>query len=192
MIKYRVFVLFAFLVTVFAVSEMRAQVLYGSLIGTVSDQSGAVVPTATVTISNAQTGQSRETATDSEGRFSLQNVQAGTYEMKVTSAGFRTLTRTNVAISINTVTRVPVLLEVGQVTEQVTVEGAAAALQTDKTDVHVEIGETQVRNLPLPRYRNYQSLINLVPGATLDWVKYSIESHDGSGISGTRYFPGPH
>ena len=183
MIKHRVFVLFAFLVTVFAVSEMRAQVLYGSLIGTVSDQSGAVVPTATVTISNAQTGQSRETATDSEGRFSLQNVQAGTYEMKVTSAGFRTLTRTNVAISINTVTRVPVLLEVGQVTEQVTVEGAAAALQTDKTDVHVEIGETQVRNLPLPRYRNYQSLINLVPGATPGRYQNSPGSTPGRSLT---------
>ena len=181
--NHKVYLLFAFLATVFAVPELRAQVLYGSLIGTVSDQSGAVVPKATVTISNAQTGQIRETTTDSEGRFSLQNVQPGTYEMKVSSAGFRTMARTNVAISINTVTRVPVELEVGQVADQVTVEGAAAALQTDKTDVHVELGETQVRNLPLPRYRNYQSLINLVPGATPGRYQNSPGSTPGRSLT---------
>ena len=181
--NHKVYLLFAFLATVFAVPELRAQVLYGSLIGTVSDQSGAVVPKATVTISNAQTGQTRETTTDSEGRFSLQNVQPGTYEMKVGSAGFRTMARTNVAISINTVTRVPVELEVGQVADQVTVEGAAAALQTDKTDVHVELGETQVRNLPLPRYRNYQSLINLVPGATPGRYQNSPGSTPGRSLT---------
>jgi hypothetical protein len=160
-----------------------AQVLYGSLVGSVSDQSGAVVPQAAISITNRATGQARETMSDSDGRFLIQNVQAGTYDLKVTAAGFRTVTRTNVAVSINTVTRVPVELELGQVTEQITVEAGLAALQTDKSDVHVELGETEVRNLPLPRYRNYQSLINLVPGATPGRYQNSPGSTPGRALT---------
>src|SRR6185436_2634964 len=65
-----------------------------------------------------------------------------------------------------TVTRENVTLEVGQMTEQVTVEASAVMLQTDKSDVRTEITGQTVQNLPLPSYRNYQSLVALVPGAT--------------------------
>ncbi len=156
----------AFLVTCFLPQPADAQVLYGSIVGTVQDQTGAVVPKATVTITNTATGQTRSTLTDDAGRYSLVNVLPGAYDLKITAVGFRPLTRSNVEVSINTVTRADLSLEVGQVTEQVTVEAAAVALQTDKSDVHVELGSGAVTNLPLPRYRNYQTLINLVPGAT--------------------------
>jgi hypothetical protein len=136
-----------------------------------------------VSITNAGTGQSRETSTDDEGRYSFQNVQAGNYELKVGATGFRTLSRTGITISINTVTRVPVELELGQVAEQVTVEATVVGLQTDKADVHVELGETQVKNLPLPRYRNYQSLINLVPGATPGRYQNSPGSTPGRSLT---------
>jgi hypothetical protein len=162
---------------------MDAQVLYGSLVGTVTDQSGGIVPAATLTLTNTATGQVREASTDAEGRYSFQNVQAGSYELKASAAGFRTVTRTNVSITINTVSRIPVELELGQVAEQVTVEGGAVLLQTDKADVHVELGETQVRNLPLPRYRNYQSLINLVPGATPGRYQNSPGSTPGRSLT---------
>ncbi len=143
-----------------------AQVLYGSMVGTIQDQSGAVVPKAGITITNKATGLTRETTADDAGRYSLLNILAGTYDLKVSAQGFRTTTRTDIEISINTVTRVDMRLEVGAVTEQVTVAATAAVLQTDKSDVRHEITATAITQLPLPAYRNYQSLIDLVPGAT--------------------------
>ena len=86
--------------------------------------------------------------------------------MRVTAPSFRTSLRTGIAVSINIVTRENVQLEIGQMTEQVTVTASAALLQADKSDIHTEITGQIVQNLPLPAYRNYQSLIALVPGAS--------------------------
>jgi hypothetical protein len=143
-----------------------AQVLYGSMVGTISDPTGAVVPKTTVTITNNDTGQSREAVTDEGGRYTFLNVIPGRYDLKVVAQGFRPVTRTSIDVSINTVTRQDISLEVGGVTEAVTVAAAAAQLQTEKADVHTELGTAAMVNLPLPNYRNYQSLINLVPGST--------------------------
>jgi outer membrane receptor protein involved in Fe transport len=149
-----------------SVGPAEAQVLYGSIVGSVLDQSDAVVPNATITIVSKETGLTRETTTDVGGRYSLVNVLPGTYDLRVSATGFRTLTREGVAVVINTVTRADLKLEVGAVTEQITVTAAAATLQTDKSDVRAEITSREVTNLPLANYRNFQSLFNLVPGAT--------------------------
>jgi len=162
---------------------MAAQIYYGSIVGTVEDQSGAVVPTATVTITNTATGQSRETTSDGEGRYALNNVLPGTYDLKVSAQGFKTLARGGTAVTINTVTRVDVKLEVGAVTEQLLVEGTAAMLQTDKADVHVELGAQAIGSLPLSNYRNYQSLINLVPGATPAVFQNAVMDTPGRALS---------
>src|SRR5215472_13166174 len=151
---------------VLLVPSVSAQVFYGSIVGAVTDPSGAAVPNAAVNITNANTGQARDTKTDSGGRYSLPDVQAGSYVVKITAPGFRPIERTGVAVTINTVTRVDAALEVGQVSEQVTVEASAVTLQTDKADVHTEITDQAIQSLPLSNYRNYQSLIDLVPGAT--------------------------
>jgi hypothetical protein len=143
-----------------------SQVLYGSIVGVVEDPTGAVVPKAKITITNPATGITREVEADEAGRYTVPNLPAGTYELRFSAPGFRTLTRTGVEVAINTVTRVDARLEVGQMTEQVTVSASAAVLQTDKSDVRAEITSQTVTNMPLPGYRNYQSLINLVPGAT--------------------------
>ncbi|HSB18053.1 MAG TPA: TonB-dependent receptor, partial [Bryobacteraceae bacterium] len=80
--------------------------------------------------------------------------------------GFKPVTQKGVAVVINTVASIDITLEVGAVTEAITVEASAALLQTTKTDVNVSLESRAIGNLPLPGYRNYQSLINLVPGAT--------------------------
>ena len=149
-----------------AVSPAHAQVLYGSVVGTVEDATGAVVQGATVVITNKSTGQVRQATTNEAGQYSIANVLAGTYELAVTAAGFRPFTETDVNATINNVTRIDVKLEVGGTTEQITVSASAALLQSDKSDVHVELNTREVTDLPLANYRNYQSLINLVPGAT--------------------------
>lgn len=142
------------------------QVLYGSLVGTVEDPSGASVPNATVIATNKETAQTYTTTSDAAGRYNISDVAPGTYDLKASASGFRTLVRNDVGVTINTVTRTDLKLEVGQVSEQVTVEAQTVALQTDKSDTHSTITTKEVQNLPLPGYRNYQSLINLVPGAT--------------------------
>jgi hypothetical protein len=149
-----------------AVLPAHAQVLYGSLVGTITDPSGAVVPQAAIGVTNTTTGLTRETVSDESGRFSLLNVPAGVYDLRVTGTGFRPYSRTKIDVTINSVVRTDVTLEVGGVTEAVTVAASTVALQTDKSEVRSEITSTAVTNLPLPGYRNYQSLINLVPGAT--------------------------
>jgi len=154
------------LVALLASAPANAQVLYGSIVGTVEDPTGAVVPGATITLTNPSTGATREIKADDQGRYSVPNLQAGTYDLKVASQGFRTLTRTGVEITINTVNPRGREIEVGQMTEQVTVSASAVALQTDKSDVRSELASQAITSLPLPGYRNYQTLINLVPGAT--------------------------
>jgi hypothetical protein len=143
-----------------------SQTLYGSIVGTVLDATGAVVPNAQVSATNVSTNQVIETTTDQSGRYQFLNVQPGTYDIKVTAQGFRTLSQSGIDVAANIVARSDIRLEVGQVSEQVTVAASAVLLQTEKSDVHTEIGTTAITNLPLSRYRNYQSLIDLVPGAT--------------------------
>lgn len=143
-----------------------AQVLYGSVTGVVQDQSGGVVPNANVTIVNGATGQSRETNTTSDGSYSFTDVPEGSYSLKIAAPGFRTSQTNNVAVTINVVARYDIRLHVGERADTVSVEANATTIQTDSADVHASITSSQVTQLPLPGYRNYQSLINLVPGAT--------------------------
>src|SRR5205085_11931928 len=107
------------------VSPAQAQVLYGSIIGTVTDQSGGAVPNATVTITSKETAAARSETTGPDGRYLFGNVQPGTYDVKATSPGFRTLSQNDVVVTANTVSRVELKLEVGQVTETIAVEAAA-------------------------------------------------------------------
>ena len=149
-----------------AAPALHAQVLYGSLVGTVTDQSGAVIPKAQIKASNPATGEEREVTTDAEGRYTIGNVVPGTYNLQVSASGFRQVTTTGVAATINSVTRVDVQMQLGSQTQEVTVSGSTVQLQTDKSDVHTDLNPREMANLPLPNYRNFQSLINLVPGAT--------------------------
>src|SRR4051812_7725079 len=143
-----------------------AQVLYGSIIGTVTDPSGAVVPKAEINAVNPQTGETRNATADDAGRYTIANVLPGTYEIRVSAPGFSKVTASNVTASINTVTRFDVQLQVGSQTQAIDVTASAAVLQTDKGDTHTELSPREMANLPLPNYRNFQSLYSLVPGAT--------------------------
>jgi hypothetical protein len=147
-------------------SPAKAQVIYGSIVGTVTDAQGANVPGATVTITNKETNLTRDTVSGAEGTYSLTNVQPGSYDVKVALTGFRETVRTNVPVSIGQISRVDMTLQVGTLTETVTVASAAQLLQTDKADVSTELKSAEITNLPLNQFRNYQALINLVPGAT--------------------------
>jgi hypothetical protein len=168
---HRVTATFSILITisvlrVFEAPVASAQVLYGSIVGTVTDQANAVVPKAAVTVKNTAIGLTRTVDTDDAGYYSIPSLPEGSYDLSVTAPGFKTLNQRNVNVSINNVTRADLGLEVGALTESVTVEASAATLQTTKTDVNVNLEAREIGNLPLSGYRNFQSLVNLVPGAT--------------------------
>jgi Carboxypeptidase regulatory-like domain/TonB dependent receptor-like, beta-barrel len=144
--------------------RLNAQVLYGSVAGTVTDQSGAVVPGAAITIINDNTGFTRNTTSASAGDYSLTSLPLGTYTLTVTAQGFKPVKQTGISVAAGTVNQQNVQLSVGSTTQQVTVSGAAATLQTQQTDVHTTISNYAVQNLPLNIYHNFQSVELLSPG----------------------------
>ena len=131
---------------------------------------------------NTGTGQSLSAVTDSAGGIPF-NLLPGTYDLTVTAKGFRSYTQKNIGIIVNTVRREDITLDVGQISETVTVQASALALQTEKMDLHVDLGSDAITNLPLPRYRNYQSLINLVPGATPGVYQNTIQAAPARALS---------
>lgn len=152
---------------VFAVASARseAQLLYGGLVGAVIDAQGGVVPGARVTVVNTETNLTRETTTDAQGQYSFANVQAGPYDVKVSLQGFKEAIRSRVPVTVGQISRVDLTLAVGALSEVVTVQSAAELLQTDKADTHTELKSTEITNLPLNQFRNYQALQVLVPGS---------------------------
>ena len=147
-------------------SAAVAQLLYGSVTGVVKDPQGGTVPGATVTIINKETNLTKEAVTDADGAFTVNNVLPGPYDVKVTLQGFRESVRRDVPVLIGQISRVTVSLEVGSVSETVTVVSNTQLLQTDKADVSTELKSTEIVSMPLNRFRNYQALMNLVPGTT--------------------------
>src|ERR1039458_6548331 len=114
-----------------------AQVLYGSLVGTVQDETGGVVPNATVTIVNNATAQSRDRTTTDDGTYLFVDVPAGSYSLTITAKGFRTTRTNNVEISVNVVARQDLRLQVGERAETVTVEASAIADRMEIGRAHV-------------------------------------------------------
>ena len=158
------------------------QVLYGSLVGTVTDQSNSVVPNATVSIQETLTGQTHQETTDSGGRYSVVNLIPGTYSVRASAKGFKTIEQSAFTITPNTVNRLDFHLEIGEASQTVTVSAEALELQTDKADTHTELTSEGIVNLPLGGFRNYQALIDLVPGATPSTFQNSVTDTPGRAL----------
>ena len=144
--------------------RLRAQILYGTLVGNVTDGTGAVIPGAQVTITNEGTAVTREGEANAAGAYQFPTLATGTYRVEVRSDGFSTFTTTGVAVGVNNVTRVDVELQIGEVTEVVEVSAAVAQLQTDRAEVRAEVGTKELQNVPVPLGRNYQMLLQTLPG----------------------------
>jgi hypothetical protein len=164
--RLRLVVAITMLCLAFVTTRVDGQILYGSIVGVVKDAQGGFVPGATVTIINKGTNLTRDVVTDGKGAFNVVNVLPGPYDVKVSLTGFRESVRSNVPVTIGQVARVEMTLEVGALSETVTVASEARLLQTDKADVHTELKSAELTAMPLNRFRNYQALINLVPGTT--------------------------
>jgi hypothetical protein len=156
--------------------------LQGAVEGNVTDASQAAVVGAEVTITNEQTNNVRTTTTGAAGNYSFPTVNTGTFTLSVTSPGFQTHNQRGITVSINSVARVNVALEVGAVTETITVEASTATLQTDRAEVRAEIAEKNLKELPVPLGRNYQMLFVQLPGFSPPQNGHSIPSNPSRSV----------
>ena len=155
---------------------LAAQVLYGSISGAVQDSSGAAIPDADVTFINTGTGQVIVLKTDAAGHYLRPGFQQGQYTLKVAVSGFRPYTKTDIHVSAGDALREDIQLEIGGSTESIVVSAQELELQTDKTDLHTELTASDLTDIPVGRYRNFQSLVNLVPGAVPGGLVNSLQT----------------
>ena len=158
-------------------SRLSAQVLYGSIVGDVTDQTEAAVPGAKVTATHRETNQTRVAETNAAGQYRFLTIPGGTYDIRIERDGFSPTSRTGIAVATNSTTRVDVSLKIGAVAESIEVSAAAALLQTDRSEVRSEVTAKTLLDTPVPPGRNYQQLFNMLPGFTSPRNAHSIPSN---------------
>lgn len=136
----------------------------GALAGTVTDATGAVVPSATVTATNVETGQSRTTSTGADGAFTIGLLSPGNYRVRFESTGFKTVEVPSATVNVTETNVLNRVLEVGSQTQEVTVQANVETVQTASSTVGTVIGTQAVTDLPL-NTRNYTNLLSLSAGA---------------------------
>ena len=141
----------------------RAQFDSATVLGFISDQSGAAMPGVTVTLTNPSTGISNTAISDDRGQYQFLNVRVGTYSLKAELQGFTTAVTNDVTVTVNARQRVDLTLSVGGVGETVEVSGAARLLESESSDRGTVISREQIVNLPL-NGRAYADLALLSPG----------------------------
>ena len=151
---------------VLSTSLALAQGASGTITGTVTDESGAVLPGVTVTIRNDETGAARELVTGAEGRFTGPNLQPGPYTITAALEGFATVERSGIRLTVGREAVVDFRLKVGALTDVVNVVGEAATIDTRTSSTGALISEEQIRNLPL-NGRSFIELATITPGVQL-------------------------
>src|ERR1035438_3601722 len=153
-----------FLLLACLASGLFAQDISGTIGGTILDPSGATVPGAKVTITNTDRNQVvRVITTDATGSYAAPLIPVGIYAIKVEVKGFKTEAQTGVTLNVNDDLKINITLQVGSMTDTVTVEASATAVELGTPASSNTIDGTQVRELSLPT-RNYEQLVALMPG----------------------------
>jgi hypothetical protein len=157
----------ALLTVCFGSMPVNAQILYGSITGTVSDTAGAVIPGANITLTNQGTGAVRSSTANGSGTYLILDVLPGAYTVSVPAKGnFAGTSVKDIQIEVNLQARVDITLHPATVSTQITVTEAAPLLQTETAEVNNEINQTQIAQMPLTSSagRNFQALYTLIPG----------------------------
>jgi hypothetical protein len=141
-----------------------AQAVSGTIVGTVTDSSGASVPNAQVTLVLTGQGTVHNATTNESGNYTEPDLPPGVYTVTISAPGFKKDIRQNITLETNTTARVDVALSTGSVSEEVTVTDSPPQLQTDRADISTVIGQKAIADLPLSSGNNFQSLLNTVPG----------------------------
>ncbi len=182
----RLAVLLAAFFVLFATQALAQE---ATILGTVTDPTGAAVPNAAIAVTNAETGVARNTTTNSDGQYVSPDLVIGRYSVRVTATGFKATEQKGVTLAVGDRTRIDFKLTVGSVQEQVTVEANAVAVQTDTGEVSTVINGNQVSDLGI-NGRTLYSLFALTPGASsiqTDRIPFTPVSADNNvSINGQR------
>jgi hypothetical protein len=162
--------------------KISGQGATGTILGTVTDSSGAVVPGARVVVTDVETGISKTTVTSSDGAYSVPYLNPARYQVNFESAGFAPVTVSDIRLVVDQSRRVDAQLKVGSVNEQITVSGQAVTLDTDSASIGQVITQRQVIDLPL-NGRNFTDLMLLNAGAVQTGGEQGTRQNVGNAIS---------
>jgi hypothetical protein len=162
----------------FFVPALHAQVVGGTIAGSVADATGAAIPNAQVLVHNDETGNERKLVTGADGRFSAPSIPVGSYTVSVTAEGFATQTRTGVPLSVGQSQSVPFTLSISGISESVIVRDEPPIVNTSTQQTSGLVDERQVKELPL-NGRSYDQLVTLNPAT----VNYTAQRSGSVGTS---------
>ncbi|HKX26585.1 MAG TPA: carboxypeptidase-like regulatory domain-containing protein, partial [Blastocatellia bacterium] len=137
----------------------------GAIVGTVKETTGSVIPNAKVKITNLGTGNAREITSDNGGRYVVESLPIGVYDITVEMSGFKRVAHRAIKLNVADRLSIDIVMEVGQVAEEVTVEGGQPVVQTETGAVNYLISGSQVTELAV-NGRNFVQLATLVPGTS--------------------------
>jgi hypothetical protein len=182
--RARIILVFVLLATV----SLSAQTFRGTILGTVTDPSGAVVPGAKVTVKNTGTGLERSTETSADGSYSLPELPIGTYTVTVTQSGFQTFVATGVTVDVASDRRVDAAMKTGAISTRVEVSGdLLPQVETTSAELGGTLTADTIESLPV-NGRDYQKLIYLNPGVagSPDQISDSPGSYGTFSMNGSR------
>src|SRR5438270_11186709 len=145
-------------------STALAQVTTSTILGTVTDRSGATIPDVRVTVKDVGTGFERVVTTGADGTYVVENLKPGQYQVSASKTGFNEKVISGITVAVDQRARIDVQLEVGAVTQRVEVQGAAPVVETDSSTVGKVITTRDVLELPL-NGRNFIQLAVVTAGA---------------------------
>jgi hypothetical protein len=158
---------------------MHAQQVFGSIYGTVTDKSGAAIANATVVITDVNKATKFEITTNESGNYTKGQLIPGIYKVEVESSGFAKAVSNDIQVTVDQAARFDVVLNVGNVSEQIEVKATAPLLQTDRADVAQTFSSKEISDLP-NFGRNVQTFELLSPGtAAFGWNQNQAEDPQG-------------
>jgi hypothetical protein len=170
-----------FVIFVLSVGLVRAQDTAGTILGTITDASGGVLPGVSVTVKNTDTSQSRTIVTDDGGRYRVALLAPGHYEITAQLSGFQTMVRSGITVTVGQQAVVDARMSLGNVSESITVEGAAPLVETTTGTISNVVTEAELGSMPL-NGRDITQLVLLQPGVVM-----SRSSVQGSNVGqGTK------
>jgi hypothetical protein len=157
----------------FSSSAIYSQAVDGSLIGTVTDTSGGSIASAKITLTETNTHIVKTGQTNSSGNYEFPGIPPGTYSVSAEMAGFKKEVKNGIVLEANTSPRADMQLQPGNVSETVEVTASTSILQTERADTGRSMDALMVEELPLGVNRNFQSLLDLVPGTSVETFQHS-------------------
>jgi len=173
MIRKTLFVLLFVGLFAFAVTGVQAQITTATLVGTVSDSTGAVIPNAQVTAINVDTNLKHTVQSNGDGAYRLEFLPVGNYKLEVSASGFKAYTRTGIELTVAQIAQADVMMQIGKTGETVEVTDALPLINVTNPEIGRTVQPQEIAALPLVN-RNIYTLLTLTPG---------VQKNDTTGVT---------